>query len=430
MNQKKIRIGKPAIRKSNGKSTLYAPINDSGINKEIRYTVDEQWEKYLTTEKSDAFVVAMLYYAMYFGLDVEWETPCSRQLIYQLKTYYLPVCASSISFFHSIKLIGPTTDMHLPCENAVGTGFSGGVDSLYTIRKYMDTDNPDMKLTHLVFTDWFIYENSTSEQYKFVRRALDLLPELSNQLGTEFLYVHCEIDQDFSIGQTEIPGIGIVKDTGMHPLKYVSVAMAMQKLFSVYLFSSGCRACEIKFNDKDMAYHDMFTLPLASTKYLILYNSGMEKSRIEKVRFLGDWEFAKKHLQVCNNDSVENCGHCSKCIRTMCELDIVGVLDNFRERFPVEEYRRRYVLCMVAVLYEAKWKHHADEQDILRNMKEKNMRIPFISYLLFPFYIIIQKIWNYLRFAKWARKIYRKFHLDRIIYGKDTYNRYVDGEEK
>lgn len=70
--------------------------------------------------------------------------------------------------------------------------------------------------------------------------------------------------------------------------------MALQKMMSCYYFSSGFSPKEFSMNKDDVAYMDIFTLPLISTSDLMFYSSGMEERRIDKVKYISDWEFAKK----------------------------------------------------------------------------------------------------------------------------------------
>nr|WP_300850861.1 hypothetical protein [uncultured Acetatifactor sp.] len=121
-----IKIGTINIRKKDNCYDLITDVNDNGVTKELFFTVDIKYAEYLATERSDAFVTVLLYYAMFNGYDIQWEIPCTEQLIYQLTAYYIPICAKEISFMHPISLMGKTTSEALQCEGGVGTGFSGG----------------------------------------------------------------------------------------------------------------------------------------------------------------------------------------------------------------------------------------------------------------------------------------------------------------
>ena len=172
MKRKFLKIGKPEIVEKGSQSALQAVIYEGERSKVLEYCVDKKYEKYLTWERSDAFVVALLYYAMIKNIDIEWETPCNAQLIYQLKTYFIPVYAHEFSFIHRIELRGDVSYDVLSCENGVAAGFSNGVDSGYTIYKYRNSTFPEYRLTHLFFTDCFSTDFSEEYQKDFIASYL------------------------------------------------------------------------------------------------------------------------------------------------------------------------------------------------------------------------------------------------------------------
>lgn len=424
-----LKIGTPFIKNHENKSELFVNVNDNGNIKKLSYTVENEFEKYLTYERSDAFVVALLYYAMINEYDIEWETPCSEQLIYQLKTYYIPICGKDVEYMNHINLTGPTTSEKLISESAAGTGFSGGVDSCYTVKKYIDYEKESYKLKYLVFTDWFISDFSDEYKEDFYKNYLERYSGYAEELGMKFVYVGFDIDYNFSVGRIKTKVCGEIHDGGLHTLKYCSVAMALQKMMSCYYFSSGFSPKEFSMNKDDVAYMDIFTLPLISTSDLMFYSSGMEERRIDKVKYISDWEFAKKHLQVCMWDNESNCGHCSKCIRTMSELYSLGKLDDFTESFPVQNYKDNISKRIAHVIMESK-RGHVFEKDILKNMEKNNVKMPFKSHFIWPVYYVIETLRIKFRRMKFARKIYRKFHLDVLLHGHSTekYSQSVDKE--
>jgi len=69
--------------------------------------------------------------------------------------------------------------------------------------------------------------------------------------------------------------------------------------------------------------------PLWSTESVGIVNDGAEATRIQKIQWqIARSDVALRHLRVCweNQDSDYNCGRCEKCIRTMVNLEIAGVL--------------------------------------------------------------------------------------------------------
>lgn len=424
-----LKIGSPKVELQGGRALLIAPINDCGTEKYLSYSVDKKYAKYLVQERSDAFVTALFYYAMIKRLNIEWETPCDEQLIYQLKTYFMPIYISEFPFMHQIELIGKVTTEQLESAGGVATGLSNGVDSTYTVKKYLNKIIKTYKLTHVLFTDCFTTDNSLQYQEDYLKNYLGTLPDCAKELGLEFIFVQFHPDVEFSIGHINDKKRGVIQDVGLFTLKYCSMAMALKKLINIYYFSGGLSPSDFSFRENDMAYHDIFTLPLISTKEQWFYSTGMEVSRLKKVEYIADWEYAQKHLQVCAWDNDKNCGHCSKCLRTMSELDAIGKLDLFSQRFPVRDYRKNYAKRMGYVKMEAR-KGHIFEIDVLNKMQNKGKHIPFSSNFWCVRYLFIEYLRVRLRTLKWARKIYRKYHLDQKLYGRSTvaYSQSIDKE--
>ena len=67
-----------------------------------------------------------------------------------------------------------------------------------------------------------------------------------------------------------------------------------------------------------------------STRRLQVRYDGGECSRVKKTRNIADDPVVQKHLRVCYSQFEQlNCGRCSKCIRTMATLQVLGQLQNF-----------------------------------------------------------------------------------------------------
>ena len=165
--RKIIKIGKPYIKECNnsyvfGKSVLLCadvtmenPNNKKTETKECYFEFDKKYKNYLCDVRSDAFVMGLLTTAMENDMDIEFESPLSERLYYQLTTYYIPMVAKNNSNYpmYNIKIIGPTDNTVISNMKAVATGCSGGVDSFYTIAKHSSNDIPkSFKITHIIYS--------------------------------------------------------------------------------------------------------------------------------------------------------------------------------------------------------------------------------------------------------------------------------------
>lgn len=410
-----LKIGKPEVIDEGEKSVLRAEIDDDGVKKCLEFKVDSKWGKYLTWERSDAFVLALMYYALVKNKDIVWETPCNKQMIYQLQTYYIPIVSEEMAFMHSIQLIGPTTAELLPSENGVATGFSNGVDSSYTVHKYLSYDDPAYRLTHVIFTDWWTTYYPEEYQKDFLKNYLDVLPKCTEELGLEFIYVKFHLDDQFSIGVIKDKKCGTLEDLGLYTFKYCAIPMALQKLLHIFYYSSSFAPCDLSFSDADMTHHDIVTVPLISSPAMNIYLAGMEeKTRIGKTRAIADWEYAQKHLQVCPTYNDTNCGHCKKCHYTMGTLYALGKLDSFSAVFPVEDFKSHLPQRFGYILGKATG-GHIHSYEVIEWMRKNNVKIPATAYLYIPFHRINDFARKHLRTKPWARRLYKKLHLNKLM---------------
>ena len=70
--------------------------------------------------------------------------------------------------------------------------------------------------------------------------------------------------------------------------------------------------------------------PLWSTETLEFVHDGCEANRIDKLAQISKFDVALQNLKVCtfpHPGGNHNCGQCEKCIRTMINLHVAGVLD-------------------------------------------------------------------------------------------------------
>ena len=69
-------------------------------------------------------------------------------------------------------------------------------------------------------------------------------------------------------------------------------------------------------------------------------------------KMIADNPIVRKYLNVCSYGK-KNCGHCTKCIRTMVALDIMGRLDDFIDVFEDVSYYRKYRWKFITHMREA-----------------------------------------------------------------------------
>ena len=303
------------------------------------FSVPAEYGKYLVTERSDAFVMMLFWYAMVSGSDICFESPLSKRLYNGLTLKLIPALAKD--GFRQIRLEGPVTDEPIWHEGGVVTGMSCGVDSLYTLRCYGGEDAPEgMRITHLAYYSCngllprvkapydldAIYEKAGRRHVQAVEKARAIAAER----GLTFIDVHSNMDRDCYRG-------GLVF-TAMY--RYLACTLALSHLYSTYISSSSGNEGlgEASVTCGTQVYEDLIT-ESSCTETLSYVSSGREK-RTEKLRALADDADAQNCLTVCFNldDNGDNCGECSGCWKTMIPLDIMGKLKGFGRRFDLDKY--------------------------------------------------------------------------------------------
>ena len=88
-----IKIGNPQIKSDAQTATLFANITIDGDCKEVWFKVDKKFEDYLCYERGDAYVIAVLNYAMRNHHDIVSEAPLSEDLYYNIDKYLVDAIA-------------------------------------------------------------------------------------------------------------------------------------------------------------------------------------------------------------------------------------------------------------------------------------------------------------------------------------------------
>lgn len=357
-----LKIGKTYLERADENTRLCSDvrINDRGTT--LWFSADSAHEELLALGRSDAFVMTLLVAAMRGGHEIVCEDPMSERLHYQLRTELIPALAFAGELYRAVKITAPLTAEKIPNEGAVGTGFSGGADSLYTIMQH--GSRSELPLTHIaVFNNGHMgggylrgknafritceYARRFAEEQGLSTIALD--SNLNDELGERFLDVYS--------------------------FRNYACALALGRLFSVYLLSSGHDAANFELDLRNIATFDMLSARCASTESLTFYHSGEEVKRVDKLVALSDWEPSWSWLHPCISTPVDepNCGHCKKCTRDMTVFYALGRLDRYKEMYDTKDYLRN-LPQRLGVLLAYSDKHLYEEPFEL--LKEKNIPVP------------------------------------------------------
>lgn len=409
-----ITIRKPYTKEYQGTTRLCADILLGDVNKTFYFEVAKEYEPYLCTEVSDAFLVGILNYAMFNGEDIKVEGAVSERLLYQIKTYFLvtlPVVRPRA--YKRINVEAEPYIGKINTEGAVGTSASGGVDSYYSISVHTKDVPQDYRLTHLLIANQFNHYVSEEDTRKKFEDLLSRSQPIAENYGLKLVGVYTN-HNDFLFD-------GFVQE---YSLRICSYVLALQKLFGVYYVSSGVPFGEFDFASHDSDGFDVLNLALMSTNSLTFYSSGGEVWRTQKIKRFAYDPFIQKNLKVCNNNDDRNCCTCEKCMRTMLSLDIIGKLPEFKESFDHSAFQRgkfKYLIVVESNTIEA-------SRDLLRSIREYDYHVPTMTILIGrTLYRLGCYIKSKIKKIHFLREIYFKLKIDYLIYGEKQARTYRYG---
>lgn len=360
-----MRIGKTYIERKKDKARLCADIVISGRKAVLWFAVALSQEDYLCIGSADPFVTAFLPCAMRGNHEIICEDSISERLYYQLNSYLIPTLSFAGGIYHPIRISAPLTAKRRECAGAVGTGFSGGVDSLYTIMCH--NRECEYPLTHIAVFNSGVFEGKESQKSfeESCRRAEQFARE--QNLKTVFV-------------DTNLQEILPERFLDVYSFRNLACAQALQGLFSVYLLSSGHDAASFSLDLRNSASYDLLTVNCISTETISFYLSGAEVKRSEKLQALAEWELSWKWLHPCIYGFAGdyNCGHCKKCARDQTTLYAMGMLDRYGAVFDVKEYRK-YLPQRLAFVLANRGNHLYDET--LELLKDQKKDIPQAAYI-------------------------------------------------
>ncbi|MBR3412760.1 MAG: hypothetical protein IKG81_08725 [Bacteroidales bacterium] len=361
----------------------YPPVEWKQEGSGLWFAVPKAYGKYLCADRGDAFVTAMIWYAMVTGSDIKCEAPVSKRMAFSINQYLIPaLMKEEKGYVHRIKLECPTTDTPYPNADAVGTGMSCGVDSLYTLKLFNQYTVPEgYRLTHLTYLNMgaiFHPDRDNDKEYS-IKEFYDTTDRMSEEKrqnaqqvadasGLELLYVKSNLDVDYYRG-----GYG---DTGVY--RNFACILAVGGLFKTYYSSSRGRPESFNLDlDKASEHYESLLCDVFTTEGLQFLLSDYD-SRLEKMIALQSDKIAQKYLDVCFRFS--NCGTCSKCLRTLVILDILGRVDDFSEVFDVARFKRNRTDAYVWLLKTLR-KDSLDDDALHAHviydyMKKHNKEIP------------------------------------------------------
>ena len=410
-----MQIEKPVVKQTPEGTVLSARVSFQGGEDECFYSVPEKFAGFADTESSNCFLVGMLYPAMRYGEDIHVEGTVSARLLYNLNEYLVPLMSICDERLNRIKITADSTDDRgSPDAKAVGTGFSGGIDSFATIYEHFARPEPDgFKLTHLFFFNVGAHGipkkpgdmEAIERQFHARYEKFKGFPE---EAGLPFVPVDSNIHKFHPWGHLEVATFATV-----------SAVMFLQRgIRRYYLASSGHTYRQLwKFlgdggRPDAIERVNMMLLPWLSTESLDLVDDGSLYDRSAKTVIVANYPPATKYLNVCyGHDTLDtNCSVCPKCARTLLTLDILGKLDDFACVFDIPRYKREVRRRLIAetIVGERKNLFSRHQMDLARE-RGVDLRREVNALDIFRARMLNGRLHTFIRNNAFLKRIAKKF---------------------
>ena len=359
----------PEIIERENETVLQAAFECGNTKDTLWFSTTKDFGRYLCHERGDAFLVAMLLYAMKRGEDIRILAPISERLYYTLTKHFVKVIADMFPGYHRVQIIAEIATGQLENAGGVGTGLSCGIDSFCTVIEHTDEScPPNYRLTHLTFFNVGASGDYGGEHARdLFHQRIEAVRPCADELHLPLVTLDSNIN--------EILGMNFVQT---HTYRNVAAVLALQKLFKIYYYSSSSTLQEFELNYLYSGRTDVYSLDMLSTDTTKFFSSGEIYSRVEKTEIVSTHPLSYKYLNVCVAAET-NCSRCHKCQRTLVTLDLLGKLDLYDKVFDLNDYwthRSKYFGLVLGG-----WKNDLFKQEIYDAIKQDKFHIPFSAYL-------------------------------------------------
>lgn len=260
-----------------------------------------------TTER-DFLVPTMLFPAMRMGTTPRIDAPISARLLKGARRVQDVVLLWEDDY-ERVEVDAVERQDSPPPPAGTGAFFSAGVDSFYTVLKYLD------EITYLVFIENVFDPRVPTDEARDTARAA------AAALGKPLVEVRANFRH---LGDA----------AGVRHLLYHGSALAATALLLQGTVGRMVIASTFSYDLLRPWGSHVLIDPLWSTESLEVVHDGVEATRPMKLARLAESDVAMRHLRVCQNRPLPglavsdrlNCGACKKCLLTMTNLRVIGAL--------------------------------------------------------------------------------------------------------
>jgi len=302
--------------------------------KQLWFSVPEKYGDWLTDDVYDAFMVAMLFPAMYYKEDLHIDG-CVSEKLYDSIMHYAQKCERAyLGYLSEVNITVQGFGNVKKTDHLIGTGFSAGIDAFATLYdRFVQEKSKNFRLSALFFFNVGSHGGGGEEaRKKFLARYNYLLP-LTQEVGLPFVPMDSNLF-DFYLFEWEYDAGVLCRSTGI---------LVFEKVLDKYIVAYDYSFWEIvHMTEADYAsITDMTNIYLLGTETLEMIVDGTQYRRSDKIERLLNYPLFYDYVNVCVGyaKTAKNCSLCHKCKRTLLALDIFNRLDDFRNVFDIEKFK-------------------------------------------------------------------------------------------
>ena len=209
-----------------------------------------------------------------------------------------------------------STTRHVQRKTRTGAFFTGGIDSLATLRRnrlVFPQGHPDfVRDLVLLYGINFDSDDSPETFSTAVRDLSAVAEEASATLVPIYTNVRRELNPDLELFRFKY-----------HGALLASAAHALAGRLTTMLVASTHDIPDLM----PWGSHPLID-PQFSSVDMRIHHDCLDLSRLDKTKLIVDWNAAVQNIKVCtSNWPGRNCSQCEKCLRTMLALAALGALD-------------------------------------------------------------------------------------------------------
>jgi len=298
---------KPVIQ-NNQIETGFTMEEASGERQRVWYRCSAEQQPALT-ESCDPYVLAALFPAMQKKADLVVHGQVSPSLLKNLCEYqatwacWLPKIYAAVEISAEVE-----RESERKPDRAVMAGFSGGVDSAFTV--------------------WRHYHGLAGRQNMTIQSGL-MVHGLDMRLNQAQSFARAAAKAQRMLDSVDLNMITMTSNLKKTGIRYEHAHAALLASCMALLqgkYDTGLIASSYPYNDLLFPWgsNPLTDRMLSSTAFNIVHD-GAAYNRLEKIQVISAWPEALQDLRVClhGKERDENCCRCEKCVRTILEFRLL-----------------------------------------------------------------------------------------------------------